>query len=462
MKGSGLFSAITDKRGNVAIVSALFLPLLLAFAGGGVDFFRWNGERTNLKQLADTLATRGAREFLLANASTSQIEAVINSVLESGYAQEYGFESVTKNISIDENEGAVTVRLTAQPSNGLILTNYMPFKAQHEITSTAVAMGGMNVCVVALEATGDGAVSAMTNSQLLAEECSIMSNSSSTQGVVSSGLSTIEAGLICSAGGAIGSAASYAPQPTLDCPVYEDPLSQRAAPGVGPCDYYDAAYGERVDEVATAATSEIVSTATSVVGGVGGGLLGGALDPVSDIGEGLRTTYTLDPGVYCGGLVIGAFADIQLNPGVYIIKDGPLAADIGAYITGENVSFFLVGDEATFYFGPEAKISLTAPNEGPLAGVLFFEDRSAPEGRVHRILSDDARVLLGTFYLSRGVLMVASLLPVADQSAYTAIVARKLQMAGNPTLVLNADYSATDIPVPEGVGPVGGTVFLRE
>ena len=107
-------------------------------------------------------------------------------------------------------------------------------------------------------------------------------------------------------------------------------------------------------------------------------------------------------------------------------------------------------------------VSLTAEKNGPLAGILFFEDRSAPVDRVHRILSDDARTLLGTFYLSRGILSVASVKPIADQSAYTVIVAKKLQLTGSPSLVLNSNYAATDIPVPTGVGPVGGNTYLRE
>ena len=436
--------------------------MVLCFVGGGIDFFRWNNERVSLKQLADTLATRGAREFLLANATESQVEAVIMSVLGSGFAQGRGFYEITPSVTVNAAEAEVTVRLVTPPADGLFLTNFMPFMAHHQITSTAVAMGGMNVCVVALEDVDEGAVKAATNSKLLAEECSIMSNSTSLQGVVSSGLSRIEAGLICSSGGSYGGASNYSPAPTLDCPVYLDPLSQREAPDVGVCDDYDASYGEGIDQVLTAATSEVVSTATSLVSTVGGGLLDGVTDEVEETIEGVTQTYTLDPGVYCGGLAIGAFADVELNPGIYVIKDGPLAADLGAYISGENVSFYLVGDDSTFYFGPEAKISLTAPKQGSLAGILFFEDRNAPADRIHRILSDDARILLGTFYLSRGVLNVASLLPVADQSAYTAIVAKKLQMAGNPTLVLNADYGATDIPVPEGVGPVGSTVYLRE
>ncbi len=451
-----------NTNGNVAMLTALFVPLVLAFAGGGVDFFRWNNERENLKQLADTLATRGAREFLLANATSSQIEAVINSVLDGGYSENYGFASVTKNVSIDMAEGAVSVRLTAPPTEGLILTNYMPFKLGHDITSTAVAMGGMNVCVVALEDVDGAAVSATTNSKLLADKCSIMSNSISTEGVVSSGASKIQAGIICSAGGAYGNSGNYAPMPTLDCPAYADPLSEREAPTVGSCDFIDAAYGEKITEVVDAAAKTVTGKAGSLVSQAAQGLGGGAVNSLINSAGLSETTYTLDPGVYCGGLTVGALANVELNPGVYIIKNGPLLVGLGGKVSGENVSFYLVGDDSTFFFGPEAVLSLTAPKEGPLAGILFFEDRYAPADRVHRILSDDARVLLGTFYLSRGALLVASLLPVADRSAYTAIVAKKLQMAGNPTLVLNADYAATDIPVPEGVGPVGSTIFLRE
>ena len=93
---------------------------------------------------------------------------------------------------------------------------------------------------------------------------------------------------------------------------------------------------------------------------------------------------------------------------------------------------------------------------------MFFEDRNAPLDRVHKIESDDARKFLGTFYLSRGVLEVNTQKPVADDSAYTAIVARRLSLIGRPSLVLNADYAGTEIPVPEGVGPVGNTISLRE
>jgi hypothetical protein len=72
--------------------------------------------------------------------------------------------------------------------------------------------------------------------------------------------------------------------------------------------------------------------------------------------------------------------------------------------------------------------------------------------RIH-IYSNNARNLLGTIYLPQGRLHVAANNPVSDQSAYTIIVARRFTLSEGPTMVLNTNYGATDIPLPQGVGP---------
>jgi hypothetical protein len=129
-------------------------------------------------------------------------------------------------------------------------------------------------------------------------------------------------------------------------------------------------------------------------------------------------------------------------------------------LEGQNVGFYIHGT-SDIDFGASSTINLTAPKYGPLAGILFFEDRAAPLLRKHSIISNDARTLLGTIYLSRGLLYVGANNPVADKSAYTVLVARSIQMDAGPNLVLNTNYYATDIPVPQGVGPTsGGSVGL--
>jgi hypothetical protein len=173
-------------------------------------------------------------------------------------------------------------------------------------------------------------------------------------------------------------------------------------------------------------------------------------------------TVTLSPGVYCGGLRIKGTADVTLLPGVYVIKNGLFTVSDTAHMKGENVGFHLVGFFTIMAFLKDSTIELTAPKTGALAGILFFEDRASPTLGIHTISSDHARVLLGTIYLAHSTFFVDSNQPVADKSAYTAIIANRVILDAGPNMVLNADYAATDIPVPEGVQRLGQAVKLTK
>ena len=67
---------------------------------------------------------------------------------------------------------------------------------------------------------------------------------------------------------------------------------------------------------------------------------------------------------------------------------------------------------------------------------------------------------MGTIYLPLGILFVDANAPVADNSAYTALVARSLQLSEGPKLVLNSDHKSTSIPVPEGL--ISGQAILTQ
>ena len=114
-------------------------------------------------------------------------------------------------------------------------------------------------------------------------------------------------------------------------------------------------------------------------------------------------------------------------------------------------AFYFTGNMAQLMFDVQSSIDLTAPRDGLMAGLLMFEARNQPKTGLHKILSDDARNLLGTIYLSRGTLHVDANSPIADRSAYTAVVARIVRLYGGPHLVLNSNYDQTDVPVPVGI-----------
>jgi hypothetical protein len=154
---------------------------------------------------------------------------------------------------------------------------------------------------------------------------------------------------------------------------------------------------------------------------------------------------------------------VKLNPGVYVIKDGALAVNSGATLQGQYVGFYLTGAASTLTWDATSHISLTAPKDGLLSGMLIYEDLASPLLRQHTISSDDARTLLGTIYLPQGLLLIGSSKLVADLSAYTIIVARKLKVQGTASLILNSQYNSSDIPVPLGVGPLlGGKIHLTQ
>jgi hypothetical protein len=75
-------------------------------------------------------------------------------------------------------------------------------------------------------------------------------------------------------------------------------------------------------------------------------------------------------------------------------------------------------------------------------------------------MSNNARKLVGTIYLSKGTFSVNSTQTVADQSEYTAIIVNKLDLAQAPRLVINTNYFSTDVPVPNGIGPYNSVVSL--
>ena len=92
------------------------------------------------------------------------------------------------------------------------------------------------------------------------------------------------------------------------------------------------------------------------------------------------------------------------------------------------MSIYMKGPNANFTFATASTISLTAGKSGPLSGLLIYDDptgAAAPEQsgkhakadkspREHSILSDDARLLLGTIYLPKGRLIIDATKPIAD------------------------------------------------
>jgi Flp pilus assembly protein TadG len=407
-----------DQHGSLAVITALCSTVLCAVLAIAIDYVTMTRIQSQLQAAADGAALAGVKELRLAGATEKQIKAVAVAFVEHNAGEEAGKGKKSEfdiDVKVSQAKSSVEVTLNKR---------WTPFLLQFTRTgSTSIKVVARAqtwkrmACVVGLSPLVPPGVQLWSDARLTAEDCDVYSNTELPTGLVVNDDASLEASLICVAGGyvALGSQ-SVSPDPLTDCPPYEDPLASRAAPAVGFCDY----------------------VATIII----------------------NKNRTLDPGVYCGGLIILGTSRVTLNPGIYIIHNGLLKVAGSASMSGENVGFYLSGLLTLMYFDTNSSIDLTAPKDGLLAGILFFEDRNAPPLRIHRIGSNDARNLLGTIYLPVGILLVDANAPVADNSAYTAIVVRSLQLREGPNLVLHSDYQTTDVPVPDGL--FTGRIVLTE
>lgn len=396
-----------NQAGGVPLAFGLLLPLLLGAVAAAVEYGLLIHRQDQLQNAADSGALAAARELSLAVRNTDGTAGVARSVILATLANP---NDVSIDTKVDSASVEVTIRETVKHHFGATLglsATRLDVKAVARIVST-------RLCLLALEPGKRGAIDMNKSARLTGQRCSIFSNSKDRAGIVAADSARIDAETVCSAGGVEGKG-NFALPPTTDCPQVADPLAARTPPAIGPCTY----------------------SKTIVNGG----------------------TRTLQPGVYCDGLRITNGASVTLAPGVYIIQGGKFIVDKGALLEGEDVGFFLAGKHSTLEFGFDTTISLAAPKTGEMAGLLIFDDRGEKSDK-HKIYSNNARKLLGTIYMPNGALYIDAKRPIADRSAYTAVIARTVEIFDGPDLVLNSDYNATNVPVPKGVGPIGSTITL--
>ena len=74
----------------------------------------------------------------------------------------------------------------------------------------------------------------------------------------------------------------------------------------------------------------------------------------------------------------------------------------------------------------------------------------------------NVRERLAALYGGRARLSIDANQPIADKSAYTAIVVKQFTANSGPTITLNTNYDATEIPVPDGIRGAGQPVALAK
>jgi hypothetical protein len=398
--------------GTIAIKLALLLPFLLLMIGNVVDQASFLHQRSVLQSAADAAALAAAKELSLTDTRSESLAAVAQSVVTNYMknrtsAAGQATPVVATTISSDPIEVRVSVSSGFEPRFGNVLGIT---GASLEGQSVARIIGKPNICLLGLNPNELGTISLEQNARVTGQDCAVYSNSSHNNGLKSKQSAQLSANFICTRGGKDGGPGSFIPEPLVDCPSFDDPLGDRPEPFVAACD---------------------------------------PLMPKE-----ISADTELSPGTYCG-LTIRNGARVTLRDGIYVIRDGMLVVTDGASLIGKGAGLYFTGPNAAFTFDRLSTISLEAPTSGPMAGLLVFTSRSQSDALIYSILSDDARVLVGTIYVPKGELRIDATTPIADKSAYTAIVADKMRLYGGPHLVLNTNYDLTDVPVPKGIRGTG-------
>jgi Flp pilus assembly protein TadG len=176
-----------------------------------------------------------------------------------------------------------------------------------------------------------------------------------------------------------------------------------------------------------------------------------------------RTTLYY-PGEYCGGISVGSNANATFEPGMYYLKGGGLSANGTASLSGQNVTFYNTCNPSPCTsssdgtFGPistgNTSVDLSAPmtaadatEYGALQGILFFEDRNAPQGSTNSIYGNSRLDLTGAIYFSQNQLSFYGNGTVSSQQLM--MVAQTITMTGSVDVLLNPQPSSGPPLTPE-------------
>ena len=171
-------------------------------------------------------------------------------------------------------------------------------------------------------------------------------------------------------------------------------------------------------------------------------------------------SHTLSPGVHCGEYQLHGNATLTLLPGEHYFRSGYFMVHGTARLVGDGVTVFF-DSSSTLQVKESPRIDLKGSKSGAWAGVVLVSARDNTNDLL--LSSDNVDRLEGVIYLPAAKLVVSGGAgTLAQQSNWTVTVTKALVVTGSPTLVINADYGKSDVPVPAGVGPpTGGTRLLN-
>lgn len=319
-----------DRRGNVALITAVSAPVLGLLVAGAISFAEATEAKTGLQDALDSAVLAG-----IAESSVVEIQLATAKKVFQANVSRLGPISPVGSFASDGETLTGTARAT-------VPTLLPEFTAADSIPVSATAAARkpkVGLCILGLNNLDNGAFDINGNPAFNAPDCAVQANSGSRRAMTQEGGARAEAGLFSVHGGEDTS--NFVPAPQTASPRISDPYLSIAFPPHKSCP----------------------------PGATRKGLV-------------IEADTRLTPGTYCGGInITGKDTRVTLAPGIYVMVDGPLLVNGNARLSGEEVMIAFTGADSTLRVWGSSSVELTSPTSGIYKNMQFFQDRTDPRGR---------------------------------------------------------------------------------
>lgn len=346
-----------NQRGNVLLITAAGMPMMIGGAGFGVDMTQWYLWKRELQTAVDSAAMAGAFSRLRsqdvgANANDELARNVDVATLTS---QTVTLGSWPTNSAANN---AVTVTAATQralPFSSMFSSN--PPTIRRSATAALIVSG--RHCMVSLDRSSTDTTVTVQGNALLRLGCGISSNASSALAINLTGSAGVEASPISAVGGINANNSNLIGTSTIRpyAPEQEDPFAGLTAPA----------------------------------------------NPTA----GTMSTSAMTAGTYSGGFTINSNRNVTMAPGLYVFDGGTYRVNGNASLIGHGVTIVLKNG-ATLDLNGGSTIDLRAPtaagNGVPtnLVGMVIY-DADPPNAAISlsRINGNNTLNLSGAVYMPR-------------------------------------------------------------
>jgi len=397
-----------DRTGNVATVVALCAVPLLFAVFGALEVVNTHAEHARLQDAVDAGALAGAGRLSIASTTDQGPVSTAITITQRSISDARITSAVKVVATVAADRQSITVEAKADHK---ALVGFMDFgDADITVTATAENLGSIPLCVLQTASKGKGGINVNDQARVRATGCAIHANTN----VAVKGGAMIQATRTQAVGTVTG---PVSPKGNAGAMTIPDPFA-----------------------------SMNLNPPTECEG------------KAEKIKQEKGTTTFLAPGVHCEHYIVDQDATLVLQPGDHWFMDH-LEAKNNAIIRGDDVTL-IFGSTKKINFADRAAVQLAARKSGPYAGFLLITTRDNTEQFI--IASDHVSKLLGTIYIPGAELKVSTAGNVAQDSAWSIIVADTITVEKNPVLVINSGYGGSGVPVPDGVGPKRNNATLSK